>query len=121
MVSDKVVAGPTDIRAARKAAGLSQTAAGALCHRTLRAWQAVEAGDRTLDLAAWELFLLRTGQHPSHKLCARPGASSASRNARPAAVNHQFLPPPARVKANVYPPASGAARKLADDLVCPHV
>ena len=66
---------PADIRAARKAAGLSQTAAGALCHRSLRAWQAVEAGDRTLDLAAWELFLLRTGQHPTHALIARTGAS----------------------------------------------
>ena len=75
MASDKVIASPTDIRAARQAAGLSQTAAGALCHRSLRAWQAVEAGDRKLDLAAWELFLLRTGQHPSHKLIARPAGS----------------------------------------------
>ena len=66
---------PSEIRAAREAAGLTQTAAGALCHRSLRAWQAVEAGDRKLDLAAWELFLLRTGQHPSHKLIARLGAS----------------------------------------------
>ena len=66
---------PSDIRAAREAAGLTQTAAGALCHRSLRAWQAVEAGDRTLDPAAWELFLLRTGQHPTHKLIARPRAS----------------------------------------------
>lgn len=68
MASDKVIASPTDIRAARQAAGLSQTAAGALCHRSLRAWQAVEAGDRTLDPAAWELFLLRTGQHPTYRL-----------------------------------------------------
>ena len=75
MASDKVIASPTDIRAARQTAGLSQTAAGALCHRSLRAWQAVEAGDRALDPAAWELFLLRTGQHPTYKLIARPGAS----------------------------------------------
>jgi putative transcriptional regulator len=74
-VTDKPTPTPADIRAARKAAGLSQTAAGALCHRSLRAWQAVEAGDRTLDLAAWELFLLRTGQHPSHKMIARPETS----------------------------------------------
>ena len=66
---------PSDIRAAREAAGLTQTAAGQLCHRSLRAWQAVEAGDRTLDPAAWELFLLRAGQHPSHKLCAHPETS----------------------------------------------
>ena len=73
---------PTDIRAARQAAGLSQTAAGALCHRSLRAWQAVEAGDRALDPAAWELFLLRTGQHPTHRLIERyasPADSCATR------------------------------------------
>ena len=66
---------PADIRAAREAAGLSQTAAAKLIGRSLRAWQAVEAGDRALDPAAWELFLLRTGQHPTHKLIARPRAS----------------------------------------------
>jgi putative transcriptional regulator len=66
---------PSDVRAARKAAGLSQTAAGALCHRSLRAWQDAEAGKRNLDQAAWELFLLRTGQHPTHRLIARPAAS----------------------------------------------
>lgn len=73
---------PTDIRAAREAAGLSQTAAGALCHRSLRAWQFAEAGERNLDAAAWELFLLRTGQHPTHRLIARRGA------AMPAALAH---------------------------------
>ena len=62
---------PTDIRAARQAAGLSQTAAGALCHRSLRAWQDAEAGVRNLDAAAWELFLLRVGQHPTHRLAQR--------------------------------------------------
>ena len=59
---------PTEIRAAREAAGLTQTEAGALCHRGLRAWQAAELGERNLDAAAWELFLLRTGQHPQGRL-----------------------------------------------------
>lgn len=64
---------PSDIRAARLAAGLTQTEAGALCHRSLRAWQDAEAGSRNLDQAAWELFLLRTGQHPTHRLAAVDG------------------------------------------------
>ena len=62
---------PAAIRAARLAAGLTQTQAGALCHRSLRAWQDAEAGLRALDPAAWELFLLRTGQHPTKTLKAR--------------------------------------------------
>ncbi len=61
-------AAPADIRAARKAASLTQTEAGALCHRSLRAWQDAEHGLRNLDKAAWELFLLRTGQHPTERL-----------------------------------------------------
>ena len=68
-------ASPADIRAAREAAGLSQTAAGELCHRSLRAWQDAESGARNLDAAAWELFLLRTGTHPTHKLIARQRAA----------------------------------------------
>jgi DNA-binding XRE family transcriptional regulator len=59
------------VRPARKAAGLSQTAAADLISVSLRAWQAYEAGDRAMPLAAWELFLLRTDQHPSHQLVAR--------------------------------------------------
>lgn len=62
---------PADIRAAREAAGISQTAAGALCHRSLRAWQAAESGERNLDRAAWELFLLLTDQHPDLVLSPR--------------------------------------------------
>lgn len=76
MVRDQLPLTPTPaaIRAARTAAGLSQTTAGQLCHRSLRAWQDAEAGVRNLDAAAWELFLLRVGQHPTHKLIARPAA-----------------------------------------------
>jgi hypothetical protein len=66
---------PAGIRAARLAAGLTQTQAGALCHRSLRAWQDAEAGTRNLDAAAWELFLLRVGQHPTHALKARQRAA----------------------------------------------
>jgi DNA-binding transcriptional regulator YiaG len=66
---------PAAIRAARLAAGLTQTQAGALCHRSLRAWQDAEAGTRNLDAAAWELFLLRVGQHPTHAMKTRQQAA----------------------------------------------
>ena len=74
---------PAAIRAARKAAGLTQTQAGALCHRSLRAWQDAEAGTRNLDAAAWELFLLRVGQHPTHALKARQQAACRGGGALP--------------------------------------
>lgn len=51
---------PDAVRAAREAAGLSQTAAGALLHTTCRTWQQWEAGDRRMHPAFWELFLLKS-------------------------------------------------------------
>ena len=45
-----------EVRAAREAAGLSQTAAAALIHCTLRGWQEWEAGNRRMHPAFWELF-----------------------------------------------------------------
>lgn len=51
---------PAEIRAAREAAGLTQTAAGALVHTSLRNWQQWEAGDRKMHPAFWELFGLKT-------------------------------------------------------------
>lgn len=50
---------PTDIRAARAAAGLTQTQAAVLIHSTLRAWQEWEAGNRQMHPGLWELFLLK--------------------------------------------------------------
>jgi DNA-binding transcriptional regulator YiaG len=51
---------PKQIRAAREAAGLSQTAAAALVCTTCRAWQQWEAGDRRMHPAFWELFKSKT-------------------------------------------------------------
>ncbi|HCF5954728.1 helix-turn-helix domain-containing protein [Pseudomonas aeruginosa] len=51
---------PTEIRAAREAAGLSQTAAAELVHSKLRTWQQWEAGDRRMHPGLWELFRLKT-------------------------------------------------------------
>lgn len=47
---------PAAIRAAREAAGLSQTAAAALIHSTLRTWQDWEAGIARMHPGLWELF-----------------------------------------------------------------
>lgn len=47
---------PSDIRAAREAAGLTQTEAAAMLHTTCRTWQQWEAGDRRMHPAFWELF-----------------------------------------------------------------
>lgn len=51
---------PAEIRAAREAAGLSQTAAAALIHCTLRGWQEWEAGNRRMHPGLWELFRIKT-------------------------------------------------------------
>lgn len=50
---------PAEIRAAREAAGLSQTAAAALIHCTLRGWQEWEAGNRRMHPGLWELFRIK--------------------------------------------------------------
>ncbi len=56
---------PAEVRAARSAAGLTQTQAAELVHAKLRTWQHWEADAGTEDareipLASWELFLLKT-------------------------------------------------------------
>ena len=55
---------PADIRAARLAAGLTQTDAAALVHTSLRSWQQWEADPsishhRRMHPAIWELFRLK--------------------------------------------------------------
>jgi hypothetical protein len=59
------------IRAARAAAGDTQTQAIQRLHRDRRmTWDDWEAGRRVMEPALWELYLLRTGQHPTHRLVA---------------------------------------------------
>ena len=48
-----------EILAARIAAGLTQTAAGALVCSPLRTWQDWEAGKRRMPPMAWELFQIK--------------------------------------------------------------
>lgn len=59
---------PSDIRAARQSAGLTQTDAGALIHCSANTWYQWEAGERNMHAAFWELFQRKTGQRYS-----RPG------------------------------------------------
>lgn len=50
---------PEEVRATREEAGLTQTAAAALIHCTLRGWQEWEAGNRRMHPAFWELFQIK--------------------------------------------------------------
>jgi len=47
---------PEEIRAAREAAGLTQTDATALIFSSVRAWQQWERGDRRMHPAFFDLF-----------------------------------------------------------------
>ncbi|MDN8102629.1 hypothetical protein [Burkholderia multivorans] len=71
---------PEQVRAARKAADLSQTEASQLVSdagaKGYRTWQRYEATLRSADHrsipnAIWELFLLLTDQHPTHKMVSK--------------------------------------------------
>jgi len=57
-----------EIRAARADANLDRAQAAALVHlgHAVR-WAEYETGVRTIDVARWELFLLKTDQHPELK------------------------------------------------------
>ena len=50
---------PEQIKATRKSAMLTQTRAAKLIYKKLRTWQDWEAGNRKMDSAFWELFLLK--------------------------------------------------------------
>ena len=49
------------IKAARKAAGLTQTQAAAVIYKKWKTWQQWEAGIRKMDPAFFELFNLKMG------------------------------------------------------------
>jgi DNA-binding transcriptional regulator YiaG len=56
---------PGQIKEARRKAGLSQTAAAALIHSTLRTWQDWEAGIAKMHPGLWELFGIKTSNRPA--------------------------------------------------------
>ena len=53
---------PEQVRAARDAAGMTQTQAATLIHSTMRAWQEWEAGNRRMHPGLWELFRSKVSQ-----------------------------------------------------------
>ncbi|MGZ8317472.1 MAG: helix-turn-helix domain-containing protein [Telluria sp.] len=60
---------PEQMLAARTACGLTQEQAAQLVHRGGRnRWNEWEAGSRHMKADTWELFLLKTGLHPTHQL-----------------------------------------------------
>jgi hypothetical protein len=65
-----------EIRAARVAAELDRAAAAELVHlgHAVR-WAEYETGARGIDMAKWELFLLKTGQHPDMKAIRKRAAA----------------------------------------------
>lgn len=60
---------PTQVREARVAAGLTQAQAAELLHLGVHTrWSEYERGQHSISLAAWELFLLKVGQHPQYRV-----------------------------------------------------
>jgi DNA-binding transcriptional regulator YiaG len=62
---------PNEIIAARKAAGLTQTAAAKSIYCALVTWQQWEAGTRKMHPAFFELFLIKT-----QRISANPATQS---------------------------------------------
>ena len=54
---------PEEIKQARKDAGLTQTAAGAVLYSTCRAWQKWEKGEARMHQAMFELFLIKVSKN----------------------------------------------------------
>ena len=76
---------PDGVRQARKRANLKQVEAAQLVSsaqgQPYRTWQSYEVatgkkGHRSIPLATWELFLLLTDQHPTHKMVSRDTLST---------------------------------------------
>lgn len=65
---------PLEVKAARAAAGITQEAAAALIYQFSSAnWRAYESGRIKIHPSSWELFLLKTNQHPTLKLAPLVG------------------------------------------------
>lgn len=58
-MDNKLAPTKAEIKAARIAAGLTQTQAANLIYKKLRVWAMYESGEQTMDRAHWELFRLK--------------------------------------------------------------
>lgn len=64
---------PSLIRAARMAADLTQAEAAELVHLgNATRWSEYERGTQAIDAARWELFLIKTYQHPDWTCTPEP-------------------------------------------------
>lgn len=64
----------SEVKHAREAAGLTQSAAAKRFGYALRSWQGKEddgPGGRSLSFGEYELLLLLAGQHPDYELTRR--------------------------------------------------
>ena len=61
-----------EITTTRQAAGLTQAKSAHLVHVAIGTWKQYEAGTRTPHVALWELYLLKSGQHPTHIITKKP-------------------------------------------------
>lgn len=58
---------PRDIRSVRQAAGITQAQAAQLVHLGSGSrWSEFESGSKTIDMARWELLLVKLGKHPDY-------------------------------------------------------
>lgn len=78
-----VVQGPSkeEVREARDIAGVSQMLAAELAHLgSVARWSEYERGLRNMDSARFELFLIKTNQHPDYgpRDAARPISAAQS-------------------------------------------
>lgn len=51
---------PKEIREKRKEKRLSQSASATIIHKTAQSWSDYECGRAQMDLAYWELYLIKT-------------------------------------------------------------
>jgi transcriptional regulator with XRE-family HTH domain len=65
---------------ARERAGINQTEAAKLVHlSSFTRWSEYERGERNIDSARFELFQIKTGQHPDYAPKKRPSPKSVLR------------------------------------------
>ena len=67
---------PENVLQARKALGMTQSEAGAVLGSHNSVWRKYELGTRQMSAQLWELFLLKTNQHPTLLLTPRPQAAA---------------------------------------------
>ena len=80
---------PEMVKEARLNTGLTQGAACEVVHlKNTARWSEYETGERNMDSARWELFLVKTGQHPDFIRRKSPGRKTNEVRLERSAVAH---------------------------------